>query len=120
MSNARYMISKRLGQTGQKPGVRSTLGHSTSESICQSLQNVSRPRPDSNLSNGMSTYPQSFPSFAASNDDILNDLFAGTTFQSFSFTFGSSCGMNSVSDVSSSSSPWERAHVESSRTMIYS
>ena len=27
-----YMISKRLGQSGQQPGVRSALGHSISES----------------------------------------------------------------------------------------
>ena len=57
-----YMISKRLGQRGQQPGVRSTLGHSRSVSICQPLKNISRPRPNSNLSNEMSTYRQSFPS----------------------------------------------------------
>ena len=33
-----YMISKRLGQSGQQLGVRSTLGHSRIESICQPLQ----------------------------------------------------------------------------------
>ena len=32
-----YIISKRLGQTGQKSGVCSTLGHNRSESICQPL-----------------------------------------------------------------------------------
>ena len=57
----------------------------------------------------MSTYRQSFPSFAASNDDIPTGLFAGATFQNCPFTFGSSCGMNSVSDVSSSRTSWKRA-----------
>ena len=75
-----YIISKRLEQTGQQHGVRSTLGHRTSESICQPLQNISRPRPNSNLSNEVSTYRQLFPSFAASNDDIPTGLFAGATF----------------------------------------
>ena len=97
------IISKQLGQSGQQPGARSTLGHSRSKSICQPLQNISRPRPNSNLSNEMSTYRQSFPLFAASNDDILNGLFARAIFQNFTFTFGSSCGMKSISDPSSSS-----------------
>ena len=104
-----YMISKQLGQSGQQPGVCSALGHSRNESICQPLQNISRPRPNSNLSNEMSTYCQSFPSFAASNDDIPTGLFARATFQNCTFTFGSSCGMNSVSDPSSSSTSWKRA-----------
>ena len=36
-----YMIIQRLGQTGEQPGVCSTLGHSRSESIYQPLQNIS-------------------------------------------------------------------------------
>ena len=83
------MISERLGQTGEQPGVCSTLGHSRSESIYQPLQNISWPRPNSNLSIEMSTYSQSFPSFAASNDDNPTGLFAGATFQNCAFTFGS-------------------------------
>ena len=107
------MISKRLGQTGEQPGVCSTLGHSRSESIYQSLQNISLARPNSNLSIEMSTYRQSFPSFAASNDDNPTGLFAGATFQDCAFTFGSLCGVNSVSDLSSSSTSWKRALTDS-------
>ena len=103
------MIIMPLGQSGQQPGVRSTLGHSRSESMCQPLQNISRPRPNSNLSNAMSTYRQSFPSFAALNDDIPTGLFAGATFQNCTFTSGLSCDMNSVSDPSSSNTSWKRA-----------
>ena len=51
------------------------------------LQNI--PCPNSNLSIEMSTYRQSFPSFAASNDDNPTGLFAGATFQNCAFTFGS-------------------------------
>ena len=67
------MISKRLGQTGEQPGVCSSLGHSRSESIYEPLQNISWPR---HLSIEMSTYRQSFPSFADSNDDNPTGLFA--------------------------------------------
>ena len=108
-----YIISKRLGQTGQKPGVRSTLGRSRSESICQPLQNISRPKPNSNLSNEMSTYHQSFPSFSASNDGFPTGLFAEATFQNCTSTFGSSYRMKSVSDLSSSSASWKRAFPDS-------
>ena len=96
------MISKRLGQTGEQPGVCSTLGHSRSESIYQPLQNISWPR---HLSTEMLTYRQSFPSFAASDDDNQTGLFAamGQPFRTALFTFGSLCRMNSVSDLSSSS-----------------
>ena len=62
------------------------------------MQNISWPRPNSNLSIEMSTYRQSFPSFAASNDDNPTGLFAGATFQNCAFTFGSLGGMNSISD----------------------
>ena len=61
----------------------------------------------------MSTYRQSFPSFAAWNYDIPTGLFARATFQNCTFTFGSSCGMNSVSDPSSSSTLWKRALLDS-------
>ena len=107
------MISKRLGQTGEQPGVCSTLRHSRSEAIYQPLQNISWPGLNSNLSIEMSTYRQSFPSFAASNDDNPTGLFAGSTFQNYTSTFGSLCGMNSVSDLSSSSTLWKRALTDS-------
>ena len=119
-----HMISKWLGQTGQQPDVCSTLGHCRSESICQSLQNIFWPRPNSKLSIEMSTYRQSFPSFAALNDDNPAGLFPGATFQNCTFTFGSLCtyyvrimyvlcGMNSVSDLSSSSTSWKSALLDS-------
>ena len=100
------MISEQLGQSGQQPSVRSTLGHSRSESICQSLQNISRPRPYSNLSNEMSIYRQSFPSFAASNDDIPTGFICWGNLSELHFYFW--IIMNSISDPSSRTS-WKRA-----------
>ena len=82
-----YMISKRLGQSGQQTWCSFSFRTQYKWIICQPLQNISRPRPNSNLSNEMSTYRQSFPSFATLNDDISTVLFAGATFQNCTFYF---------------------------------